>query len=120
LDNKGYYVGSVEEPAGKKGWLIGSFLEKNHLCFSEAVEVCWKKMGPDKREPKHIHKLAIEIWVIIEGSITAIIGDRHFILKAGTYVVVHPFTPTEILNAEEGTVVIGIKAPSIPEDKYPC
>jgi len=118
--NKGYYIGSVEKPAGKKGWLIGSFLEKNHPCFSEDVEVGWKEMSLDTKEPRHIHKLAIEVWVIIKGSITAIINGQNLVLNEKSYIVVHPFTPTEIIKAEEKTIVLVIKAPSMPWDKYPC
>src|SRR4030042_3375411 len=102
-------MGSIEAPTDRGGWLIGAFLEENHPCFSKAVEVAWKELGPDTRDPKHIHKLAIEVWVIIKGSEDVIIDGQHFTLKEGTYVVVHPFTPVEVLNAEEGTVVLVIK-----------
>jgi len=115
-----YYVGSVEKPAGERGWLVGAFLEKNHPCFSEAVEVAWKELGADARDPKHIHKLAIEISVIIKGSQVVIVDGQHLTLKSGTYIVVRPSTPVEVLDAEEGTIVLVIKVPSLPGDKYSC
>ena len=115
-----YYMGLVETPAGKKGWLMGAFLEKNHPCFSGIVEVAWKELGPGTIDPKHIHKLAIEISVIIKGSQIVIVDGQHLTLKSGEYIIVSPFTPVEVLNAEEGTVVLVIKAPSIPGDKYLC
>lgn len=115
-----YYIGRVDEPAGKKGWLVGSFLKENHPCFSKDVEVGWKNMDLSTREGKHIHEEAIEVWVVIKGSVAAIIDGDHLVIKEGKYVVVHPFIPTEILNAEEGTIVLVVKAPSVPEDKYPC
>ncbi len=113
-----YYIGSVETPAGKEGWLIGAFLKKNHPCFSEIVEVAWKELGPDTRDPKHIHKLVIDISVIIKGSQVVMVDDQHLTLKSGDYMIVCPLTPVEVLSAEEGTVVLVIKAPSIPGDKY--
>ena len=115
-----YYVGSVEQPAGREGWLIGAFLEKNHSCFSEAVEIAWKELGTDARDPKHIHKLAIEISVIIRGSLVETVDGQHLVLKSGNYIIVHPFTPVEVLGAEEGTIVLVIKASSLPGDKYLC
>jgi len=118
--NKGYYIGSVEEAASKKGWLIGSFLKKNNPCFTEAVEVGWKELDTKTKIAKHIHKLATEITVIIKGSTTEIINGQQLVLKAGNYVIIHPFTPAETLHAEEGTIVLVIKTPSVPGDKYSC
>jgi len=114
-----YFNGSVKDLAGKKGWLVGSFLKRDHPCFSEEVEVGWKEMGPGTKEPKHIHKKSIEIWVIIEGIVNAVIDGSRMYLTKGEYLVVHPLTATEIISAEEGTVVLVVKAPSIPDDKYP-
>ena len=115
-----YYIGSVDRPAGKAGWLIGAFLEKNHPCFSEAVEIAWKELGPDSRDPRHIHDLALEISIVIEGSMVEIIDGQRLTLKSGDFIIVHPLTSVEVLGAEEGTIVLVVKVPSEPGDKYIC
>lgn len=117
---KGWYLGPVKDPVDENGWLIGSFLDENHPCFSRDVEIAWKEMGLATKGEKHFHKTAIEIWIVIKGSVTAIINDQKLVVKAGSYLVVHPLTQTEILNAAKGTSVLVVKAPSIPKDKYPC
>ena len=116
-----YYIGSVDAPAGKNGWLIGAFLEKNHPCFSEAVEVAWKKLGPDSRDPKHIHEHPVlEISVVIKGSLVEVIDGQRLTLGAGNYVIVRPSASVEVLGAEEETIVLVIKVPSEPENKHIC
>ena len=118
--NKGWYKGSVHNPSGAKGWLIGAFLDKDHPCSTGALEVSRKVMGPETKEKKHNHKVATEFWIVIQGSVNIIIDDHPLELKTGEYLLVNPGTPTEILWAKKGTVVIVAKAPSITTDKYPC
>jgi hypothetical protein len=94
-----------------RGWFIGNFEPSIHATdYYECGILSHKK---SEVWPKHYHKIATEINVLIEGSMTIcgkeIFKDDIFILHPG-----------EIADPvfHEDCKILCIKMPSIPSDKY--
>jgi quercetin dioxygenase-like cupin family protein len=119
-DNNGkYYVGKIQDNVKENGWFFGHFMD-NPLLKSNDVEVAWQDISGKKTEPadKHTHKVAVEINIIISGVIHLTMDGKEFTVKAGEFYVVHPGVVVDKVWAEENTVDMCIKAPSVAGDKY--
>lgn len=94
----------------KDGWFIGNFSPS--ILQTGDFEVCLKTFLKGDKEPRHYQKSATEVTVVVSGSCR--MGSVH--LSAGDIIVL---VPGEISDFEaiEGCVVIGIKSPSVPDDK---
>lgn len=95
----------------KKGWFIGNF--DDSVLRTEGFEIAYATRTKGQPEPRHYHKVAKEITVIIEGKIKI----HDVILQAGDVFVLDPWeiTDPEIL---EDTKLIIVKTPSVIGDKY--
>jgi len=96
----------------KGGWVVGDFIPS--VLSTKAFEVAIKRYDQWEREDKHVHKIADEVTIIVEGSVLMngrVLGKNSVIhLKAGEAVDFFTLTPVT-------TCVI--KTPSIVGDKYP-
>lgn len=119
-DNSGkYFVGKIASSLKKDGWFFGHFTD-NPLLRSSLVEVAWQEISNKKAEPKdkHVHKEAVEINIIISGSMNLLINNEPVSVKAGEFYVVWPGAVVDKVEAADNTVDLVIKAPSVPGDKY--
>lgn len=119
-DNNGkYFVGKIKDNLKENGWFFGHFMD-NPLLKSNDVEVAWQDISNKKAEPsdKHTHKIAVEINVILSGAIHLTMDGKECIVKAGEFYVVYPHVVVDKVWAEENTVDLCIKAPSVSGDKY--
>lgn len=119
-DNNGkYFVGSMSSSMKKDGWFFGHFAD-SPLLKSPLVEVAWQEISNKKAEPKdkHVHKEAVEINIIISGSMNLLINDQPVSVKAGEFYVVWPGAIVDKVEAGDNTVDLVIKAPSVAGDKY--
>lgn len=93
-----------------RGWFIGNFKPAVHT--TSDFEICLKTFSAGEEEPDAIQQVATEITLVVSGQIA--INDRR--LTAGDICFL---APGEIANftAIQDSVVIGIKFPSIPNDK---
>jgi len=83
------------------------------------VEIAWKKLPTTFDEPKaHYHKGGVEINVIISGGYTAEVNGEVVDMKKGDFLIVYPESTLRNIKAEEGTELIVVKAPSVPQDKF--
>lgn len=96
-----------------KGWFVGDF--EPVALRTSAAEVAVKFYPAGTLEPKHVHKVAPEVTLILSGS--ALINGE--LVEAGSIVVIEPGEPAQFETLTEVTTVV-VKVPSVAGDKYPC
>jgi hypothetical protein len=94
------------------GWFIGNFAPTLHRCA--ACEVAIKHYRAGESEGQHHHRIAIETTAIVLGSVRMLGRQWH----AGDLVVVEPGEATTF-EAFTDAIIVVIKQPSVPGDKYP-
>jgi quercetin dioxygenase-like cupin family protein len=95
-----------------RGWFVGDFAPAAHR--TPAAEVGVKRYAAGDHEPRHHHRRATEITLILEGRVE-MNGHRY---GAGEIVVLDPGEPTDFRALTPATTVV-VKVPSVPGDKYP-
>jgi len=93
------------------GWFIGDFIPT--LFNTQDVEVAVKKYQKGDVDPKHYHKKATEITVIVSGRVK-MNGVEY---NAGSIIIIEPFEATDF-EALEDTVNTVVKLPGAKNDKY--
>lgn len=96
-----------------RGWFVGDFTPGVYR--TGAVEVGVKSYKPGDYEPPHLHKIATEITLIVEGA--AEMNGRRFV--KGDIVVMEPGESTDF-RALVPTVNVVVKIPGALNDKYPA
>ena len=93
-----------------RGWFIGNFKPAVHT--TPDFEICLKTFAAGEGEPDSVQGVATEVTLVVSGEIT--INGRT--LGAGD---ICSLAPREMANffANRDSVVIGIKFPSLPNDK---
>ena len=95
----------------KGGWFVGDFLP---VCLKTSeCEVACKHYKKGDFEERHVHKIAIEITLIVEG----LVKMNDAIYKSGDIVVLDPGDATDFHALEDTTNVV-VKVPSVAGDKY--
>lgn len=93
------------------GWFIGDF--EPSLLPSSDFEVAVKYYQAGDIEASHVHKIAKEFTVIVDGEVKM----NNQVYKSGDIVQIEPgeFTDFEALTK---TITVVVKTPSIKNDKY--
>lgn len=94
-----------------KGWFVGNF--DPVVLKNENFEVAVKYYKAGDREETHYHKIAMEVTVIISGTVE-MCGKKW---STGDIVVVEPGEATDF-HALTDSVNVVVKTPSAPSDKY--
>lgn len=94
-----------------RGWFIGDFEPSALKTDKFEVGILTHKKG--EYWPKHFHKEAIEINLLLDGHM--IIRERE--LKSGDIFTIDPYEIADSVFLEDCTVIV-IKTPSVPGDKY--
>lgn len=115
-----YFVGNVQKVGKERGWFFGAFADEP-LLHSDAVEVGWQHIPIVTPSPtqKHLHKQSVEINVLLSGSMNITIDGTRHQLGPGDFYVIWPYTIIEEITTGEDTQIMVIRAPSLPEDKFP-
>ena len=97
--------------SGDRGWFVGDF--PRAVYKTTGVEVAYQINYQGEKHPKHYHKIATEINLILSGHV--IMSGEHY--RAGEGVV---FAPGEICECEylEDTASVVVKVPGPLNDKY--
>jgi anti-sigma factor ChrR (cupin superfamily) len=94
-----------------KGWFVGAF---SPVAFStNNFEVAVKKYQKGDHETKHLHKIATEITVIIQG----IVQMNGKVWQDGDIIVIAPNESTDF-KAITDVITVVVKTPSVLNDKY--
>lgn len=95
-----------------KGWFVGNF--EPTIIKTEDVEVAVKSYKKGDYEPRHYHKIATEITVIVSGRVR-MSGVEY---AAGDIIVMEPGEATDFECLEDGTKNVVVKYPGAINDKY--
>jgi quercetin dioxygenase-like cupin family protein len=94
-----------------RGWFVGDF---SPTAFATAgCEVGVKEYKAGDREPRHHHKIATEITLILDGEVTM----NGTVFRAGDIVTVSPNESVEFVALTDARNVV-VKTPCILGDKY--
>lgn len=96
-----------------KGWFVGNF--EPAVIKSDAAEVAVKSYVAGTIEPKHYHKIAPEVTLIVSGEVR--MNDSYH--SAGDIVLIDPEEATDFEALTDVTTVV-VKLPSVAGDKYLC
>ena len=97
--------------SGDRGWYIGQFEKAAYK--TDLFEAGIQTFKKGQRSPKHTHKIATEINVVLSGKV--MYGDR--MLSAGDGIIYEPGEVCECYYLED-TVTVVIKSPGVLDDKY--
>jgi quercetin dioxygenase-like cupin family protein len=93
------------------GWFVGNFSPT--ALKTGAAEVAVKHYKPGEHTPRHHHKIATELTVIVSGEVE-MNGQRYV---AGDIVVVEPGESTDFRTLTATTTAV-VKIPGAEKDKY--
>jgi hypothetical protein len=96
----------------KGGWFVGRF-QPTCLPLAEC-EVAIKHYRAGDSEAPHVHRVATELTAIAQGRVEI----NGTIFAAGDIAVLEPNEPAKFRVIED-TITVVVKAPSVPNDKYP-
>jgi len=100
-----------------KGWFVGAFAPT--ALHTDAVEVGVKRYKAGDAEPRHHHRIATELTVLLEGQ-ARMNGVIH---QAGDILLIPPGESTDF-HALTDLVTVVVKLPGASNDKYdgdaPC
>ena len=95
-----------------RGWLVGDFSPS--LCRTSEGEVAVQRRQKGERDPRHYHKIATELVVVVTGRV-AMNGE---VFGPGEIAVAEPGEPMDLLALEDGTATVCVKVPGPRGDKY--
>lgn len=95
----------------KGGWFIGDFIPT--LYPTENVEVCIKRYKRGDYDSCHMHKLATEITMIVEGTVS-MNGEEH---HKDDIIVIEKGQATDFLAVTDAITCV-VKIPCVKGDKY--
>lgn len=95
-----------------RGWFVGPFEPTVHR--TSDAEVAVKHFAAGDAEERHVHRVATEVTAIVSGRVRMDGAE----LGAGDILEVPPGRPSDFLALTDA-VVVSVKLPAVPGDKYP-
>lgn len=96
-----------------KGWFVGGF--DPAVIKTDAAEVAVKSYAAGALEPRHMHKIAPEVTLIVSGRVR--MNDAEH--GAGDILLIEPGEAADFEALTDVTTVV-VKLPSVAGDKYEC
>lgn len=120
MDDSVYVGNAAHDGALDAGWLLGHFKPPGDARRSEAVEVKWGVHPPgDERAQWATGETRTALLVLISGRFRVELRDRSVLLaEQGDYVVWGPGVDHS-WRAEEPSVVVTVRWPSVPGYRVP-
>jgi len=114
--NNKYFVGRYTEPNEYRSWFVGAFMNKNHPCQTDKVEVLYRECPVGFIQKPHYHEEKLEILIVIEGKAKYFVNDNEVVLEKGDYLFV---AANNVVSGEvlELCKMFTIHAPSLPKDR---
>lgn len=94
----------------KHGWFIGDFLPS--ILRTADFEVCFKELPTGTSEALAVQNCSEEVTLVISGIIQ--VNHREF--SAGDIIRIRPGEPADLIVLDNARLV-GVKTPSLPNDK---
>ena len=102
-------IAELSEMTG--GWFVGAFTPV--VLQTGVCEVACKRYQAGAVEPRHVHRIATEVTLIVSGR--AVMNGA--VLTAGQIIRLAPGEPADFAALED-TVTVVVKTPSVAGDKY--
>ncbi len=96
-----------------KGWFVGDF--DPAVLRTDAAEVAVKSYDAGSFEPRHMHKIAPEVTLIVSGRVR--MNAQEY--SDGDIILIEPGEATDFEALTDTTTVV-VKLPSVAGDKYLC
>jgi quercetin dioxygenase-like cupin family protein len=96
-----------------RGWFVGNFSPT--LASTDAAEVAVQRYQAGAYEPKHVHKVATELTLVVAGQ-ARMNGED---IGVGEIVRIPPGTAADFEAVTDVTTVV-VKVPCVKGDKYLC
>jgi mannose-6-phosphate isomerase-like protein (cupin superfamily) len=96
-----------------KGWFIGPFLPT--AFHTDLFECAIKRYAAGEREGAHVHRVATEFTVIVEGSVRM----NQQVYGRDQIIEIKPGEATDF-EALTDTITVVVKVPAVAGDKYAC
>lgn len=101
----------------KRGWLVGQFIDESEF-KDQNIEIYYKTFPVrDTSDKLHYHPQGKEYMIVLAGKARFLLGDEELILEDGDYISIPSGTPDQIIEVLEEFTIIGIRYPSIPDNK---
>jgi len=112
-------IGNItEQQSTMRGWLVGQFFPEGSQFKDKNIEICFKSFPRGVAEDKlHKHPQGREYILILTGKASFKIGDEILEVKQGDYFAIPNNTPDKIIEVFEELTLIGVRYPSIPDNK---
>jgi quercetin dioxygenase-like cupin family protein len=94
-----------------RGWFVGPF--DPAALRTESAEVAIKSYVAGETEERHVHRVATELTAVISGTVR--MDGRE--VGAGDIVVIEPGEASDFEALTEA-VLVAVKLPGVPGDKY--
>lgn len=99
-----------------RGWLVGQFIQGEF--HDDNVEIFCKEFLPgDTSDKLHYHPIGTEYLIVIKGKIKFKLGQETIILKSGDYIKISNQIQDQILEVLTKTTLLGLRYPSVPNNK---
>jgi mannose-6-phosphate isomerase-like protein (cupin superfamily) len=96
-----------------RGWFVGNFSPT--LISTDAAEVAVQRYQAGAHEPRHLHKVATELTLVVSGR-ARMNGED---IEVGQIIRIPPGTAADFEAVTDVTTVV-IKVPCVKGDKYLC
>jgi dTDP-4-dehydrorhamnose 3,5-epimerase-like enzyme len=96
-----------------RGWFVGNFSPT--LISTEAAEVAVQRYTAGAHEPRHLHKIATELTLVVSGR-ARMNGEE---IGTGEIIRIPPGMAADFEAVTDVTTVV-VKVPCVKGDKYLC
>ncbi len=96
-----------------RGWFVGNFSPT--LAVSDDVEIAVQRYQAGAHEPRHVHKIATELTLVVVGR-ARMNGED---VNVGEIIRIPPGTATDFEAITDVTTVV-VKLPCVKGDKFLC
>jgi mannose-6-phosphate isomerase-like protein (cupin superfamily) len=112
-------IGKIsEQQEAMRGWLVGQFFPEDSPFHDKKTEIYFKSFPKgDAGDKLHVHPQGIEYLIVLDGIVKIRVGDEEVILEKGDYITITSNTPDKIVEIMEDVTIIGVRHPSIPDNK---
>lgn len=110
-------IGNIfKQQQEKRGWLVGQFMEAPFK--DDDVEIFYKTFPVGKPDDQlHLHPIGKEYLIVLQGRAKFRVGDEILEIKKGDYLTVPGGTPDQLIEILEELTLMGVRLPSIPNNK---
>jgi len=101
-----------------RGWLVGQFFPEGDQFQDKNVEIYLKTLKSGDFEDKlHFHPKGKEYLLVLSGQLEMQVGEDTVTLSSGDYIAIHAGMKDKIISFEDETQILGVRYPSIPDNK---